>query len=198
MTDTETMLIPLEKYLKTGTHIGTKFRTKHAEKFIFKVNPDGLAILDVQQIDKRLETAGKFLAKYEPGEIVITGRRENVWRPIKAFAKVIGCKEYAGRYKAGVITNPNLNDFIEPKILIVTDPWLDKNAIHDAFETGIAIIGCIDSNNTLNNIDFAIPCNNKGDKAIGAILWVLANQYLKERGQIKKDLDIPLEKFYEE
>ena len=198
MVDKENTLIQLEKYLQAGVHIGTKYKTKHMQPFIFKVNSDGLAVLDIQKVDKRLEIAGKLLAKYKPEEIIVVGRRENAWRPIKAFAKVTGVHEFAGRYKAGVITNPILEDYIEPKIMFVADPWLDKNAIHDAILRGIPIIALVDTNNTLNKIDFPIPCNNRGDKALGTIFWVLANQYLKGRGEIKKDLDIPIERFYEE
>jgi len=198
MADKEKLLIDLEKYLQAGVHIGTKYKTKHMQPFIFKTNPDGLAVLDIKQVDKRLEIAGKFLARYAPKEIIIVGRRENAWRPIKAFAKVTGTHEFAGRYKAGVMTNPGLKDYIEPKVILVTDPWLDKNAIHDALIRGVPVIALVDTNNTLNKIDYAVPCNNRGDKALGTIFWVLANQYLKGRGEIKKDLDIPIEKFYEE
>ena len=198
MADKEKTLIDLEKYLQAGVHIGTKYKTKHMKQFIFKTNPDGLAVLDIQKVDKRLEIAGKFLAQYAPDEIVVVGRRENAWRPIKAFAKVTGVHEFAGRYKAGVITNPGLKDYIEPKVILVTDPWLDKNAIHDALLRGIPIVALVDTNNTLNKIDYAVPCNNRGDKALGTIFWILANQYLKGRGEIKKDLNIPIEKFYEE
>lgn len=198
MVEEVNLLIPLEKYLQSGVHIGTKFKTKHMAPFVYKVNPDGLAVLDVQRVDKRLALAGKFLAQYAPEDIVVVGRRENAWRPVKAFAKVTGVHEFAGRYKAGVITNPLLDDYLEPKIIVVADPWLDKNAIHDAMLRGIPVLALVDTNNTLNNIDLAVPCNNKGDKALGVVFWVLANQYLKERGEIKEDLDVPMEKFYEE
>jgi len=198
MAKEEKLLIPLEKYLQAGVHIGTKYKTKHMSPFVYKTNPDGLAIMDIQQIDKRLAIAGRFLSKYSPKEIVVVGRRENAWRPIKAFAKVTGAHEFAGRYKAGVITNPLLDDYIEPKVMVVVDPWLDKNAIHDAMLRCIPVVSLVDTNNTTNKIDLAVPCNNRGDKALGVVFWVLANQYLKERGEIKKDLDIPVEKFYEE
>ena len=198
MVEKEKLLIPLETYLQAGVHIGTKYKTKHMAPFVYKINPDGLAVLDIQRVDKRLKQAGKFLAQYAPKDIVVVGRRENAWRPVKAFAKITGVHEFAGRYKAGVITNPLLDDYIEPKVMVVADPWLDRNAIHDAMLRGIPVLALTDTNNTLNKIDFAVPCNNKGDKALGVIFWVLANQYLKERGEIKKDLDVPIEKFYEE
>ncbi len=195
----ETTLVPLEKYLTAGIHIGTKFRTKHMAQFIYKVNPNGLSVLDIQKIDSRIATAARFLSKFEPSKILVTGRRENSWQAIKAFAKVTGAREYAGRYPAGLITNPKLEGFYEPEVLVVTDPWPDKNAMHDAYIKGIPIVALVDSNNSLENIDLAIPCNNKGPKSLGLVFWLLANQYLRERGIIPKDkeLDIPVEKFVE-
>jgi len=200
MVDENNLLVPQETYLSAGVHIGTKYKTKHIAPFIYKINPDGLAILNISLCDERLRLAGKFLAQFAPEEIIVVGRRENAWRPIKAFAKVTGAKEFAGRYKAGVITNPQLKDFIEPKVMIVTDPWPDKNAIHDAMLRSIPVLALVDSNNVLNNVDFAVPCNNKGSKSLGVVYWILANQYLKERGLLQKDknLDIPIEKFYQE
>ncbi len=195
----ETVLVPSETYLSAGIHIGTKFRTKHMAQFIYKVNPNGLSVMDIQKIDNRLYIAGKFLSKYDPAKILVVGRRENSWLAIKAFAKITGVKNYAGRYPAGLITNPKLDTFYEPDVLVVTDPWPDKNAMHDAVIRGIPIIALVDSNNTLESVDLAIPCNNKGAKSLGLVFWILANQYLKERGVIPRDknLDVPVEKFYE-
>lgn len=182
--------VPVETYLSSGSHIGTKVKTKDMSRFTYKTNPNGLHILDVQVVDERIERAGKFLAKYSPDDILVVGRRENAWKPIKAFAKAVGAKSYTGRYPAGVLTNPSLKTFIEPKIILVTDPWTDKNAVHDAFLVGIPIIALCDTNNTLQNVDIAVPCNNKGAKSLGLVFWLLANYYLKERGELKgKELD---------
>jgi len=154
-------------------------------RFIYKTNPNGLHILDVQMVDDRIKLAGKFLAKYDPDEIVIVSRRENGWKPAKEFGKAIKAKFFTGRYPAGVLTNPSLKTFIEPKVMIVTDPWTDKNAVHDAVLVGLPIVALCDTNNTLQNIDIAIPCNNKGSKSLGLVYWLLANYYLKERGELK-------------
>ena len=71
----EEFLVPLEQYLKSGLHIGTKYRTKYMEPFIYKIRPDGLAILNIQEINNRIKVLAKFLALYEPEEILIVGRR---------------------------------------------------------------------------------------------------------------------------
>lgn len=194
------LLVPLDKYLSAGAHIGTKFRTKDMQPFIYKINLDGLAVLNVEKINERLALAAKMLAKYEPASIAVVGRRENSWRPIKVFAKIIGGVEFSGHYRAGTITNPQLETYFEPQIILVTDPWPDKNAVNDAIIKGIPIIALCDTNNTLNNIDLVIPCNNKGAKSLALIYWILTNEYLHEIGKLakKKDLDVPVEKFSEE
>lgn len=182
--------IDVENYLSCGTHIGTKVKTKDMSKFVYKTNPNGLHIIDVQVVDERIKKAGNFLAKYNPDEIVLVSRRENGWKPVKAFGKAIGAKYYVGRYPAGVLTNPSLKTFVEPSVMVVTDPWTDKNAVHDAMLAGIPIVALCDTNNTLQNIDVAVPCNNKGGKSLGLVYWLLANYYLQARKELKgKKLD---------
>ena len=51
------LLVPQEDYLKSGIHIGTKFKTKYMEKFIYKTRPDGLSVLNLQQIDQRIKNS---------------------------------------------------------------------------------------------------------------------------------------------
>ena len=125
-------LVPLDEYLKVGLHIGTKFRTKYMEPFIYKIRPDGLAVLNVQKINERIGLAAKFLAQYKPEDILIIGRRENGWKAIKLFSQITGIRAFAGRYPPGILTNTNLDNFIEAKIVLVTDPWPDKNVVRDA------------------------------------------------------------------
>ena len=196
----EKNLVEVDKYLSSGAHIGTKVRTESMAPYIYKVNPAGLAIMNVQLIDERLKIAAHFLARYKPEEILIIGRRENSWRPVKQFAKLTGAKFFVGRYPAGVMTNPNLETFIEPKVVLITDPWPDKNAINDAVKIGVPIVALCDSNNTTRSIDLVVPCNNKGAKSLALIYWVLANEFLHATGALPKtkDISIPQEEFMEQ
>ena len=182
----EQLLVSLDDYLKVGIHIGTKFRTKFMSKFIYKVRPDGLAVLNVQEINDRLKMASNMLSQYSPEEILILCRRENGWDAVKMFSKLTGIKSFAGRYPPGILTNPNLDSFIEAKIILVADPWPDRNAINDAANLGIPVIALCDTNNEANFIDLVIPCNNKGKKSLGLVFWVLCKEYLKNRKMIKK------------
>lgn len=192
MTNEQELLVPLDDYLKAGIHIGTKFRTKYMEPFIYKVRYDGLSVLNVQKIDERLGLASKFLAQYAPEEILVICRRENGWKAVQLFSKMTGVRVYAGRYPPGILTNPQLEEFLEAKILLVVDPWPDKNAIKDSLKIGVPVIALCDTNNTANNVELVIPCNNKGKKSLGLIFWVLTKEYMKLRGLIKKDTELSI------
>lgn len=190
MTDNEKLLVPIEKYLKAGIHIGTKFKTKYMSNFIYKTRPDGLFVLNLQKIDERLAMAGKFLSQFEPEDVLIACRRENGWRPIKMFGKITGAKIFAGRYPPGLLTNPNLDNFTEVKVVLVVDPWPDRNVIRDAFKAGVPVVALCDTNNQTNNIDLVLPCNNKGRKSLGVTFYILAREYLKNRGLLKEGQEL--------
>ena len=196
----EKFLVPTDEYLKSGIHIGTKFKTRYMEKFIYKTRPDGLSVLNLQRIDERIAIAARFLATYNPEDIMVVGRRESAWKPITKFGKVIGAKVYAGRYPPGILTNPGLDNYIEVKVLLVVDLWPDRNAVMDCLKIGIPVVAICDTNNQSNNIDLVIPGNNKGKKSLGLFFWILAKEYLRARGIIKNDKDFKekLEDFTEE
>jgi small subunit ribosomal protein S2 len=188
MTD-QSLLVPTEEYLKSGIHIGTKFKTKYMEKFIYKTRPDGLTVLNIQQIDERIRLAADMLSRYAPEDIVVISRRENGWKAVKQFGKMTGAKIFAGRYTPGLMTNPSLRNFLEAKIVMVIDAWPDKNAVMDAYKVGIPVIALCDTNNNANYMDLVVPCNNKGKKSLGILFLILTQRYLLNRHMIKKPED---------
>jgi small subunit ribosomal protein S2 len=200
MSKEESFLVAQDLYLKSGIHIGTKFRTKYMSKFIYKTRPDGLSVLNLQKIDERIKNSINLLAQFAPEDILIVSRRENGWKSVKAFGKVIGCKIFAGRYPPGILTNSALEDFIEPNIILVTDPWPDRNVVDDAIKVGIPVIALCDTNNQSNNIDLVVPCNNKGKKSLGLFFWLVAREYLTKRGLIAnpEEMKETLEDFSDE
>lgn len=193
---TEQFLVPQDTYLKAGIHIGTKFKTKHMEQFIYKTRPDGLSVLNLQKIDERIGILGKFLANYKPQEILIVSRRENGWKAVKKFGEVVGSKIFAGRYPPGILTNPGLINFIEVKVVLVTDSWPDRNVVADALKIGIPVIALCDTNNQSNRIDLVVPCNNKGKKSLGLFFYILAREYMKNTGR-EKDFTSTIDDFTE-
>jgi small subunit ribosomal protein S2 len=185
------LLVPNEEYLKSGIHIGTKFKTKYMKEFIYKTRPDGLSVLNIEEIDQRIRQAAKFLSNYDPSDILVVSRRENGWPGVKKMEELMGVKTFAGRYPPGVMTNPNLKNFVEAKILLITDPWPDRNAINDALKIGIPVIAMCDTNNAANNIDFVIPCNNKGKKSLGILFYLLTKELMELKGLHNKGQAFP-------
>lgn len=198
--NTENQLVDTETYLKSGIHIGTKFKTKYMEKFIYKTRPDGLSILDIAAIDERLRVLGSFVSNYNPEDILVVSRRENGWRPLRMLEKFTGIRIHAGRYSPGMLTNPQLDKYTNVKLLIVTDSWPDRNAVKDALRVGIPVVALCDTNNQANNLDLVIPCNNKGKKSLALVFYTLAVQYLQNRGEISsaEELGATLEEFADE
>jgi small subunit ribosomal protein S2 len=71
---------------------------------------------------------------------------------------------------------------MEPEVLFVTDPAADAQALSEAVSTGLPIVGICDANNTLRNVDLALPANNKGRRSLSLIYWLLAREILTARG----------------
>ena len=196
----EKFLVPRDVYLKSGIHIGTKFRTKYMEQFIYKTRPDGLSVLNLQKIDERIRVAASFLAQYDQKDILVISRRENGWKAVELFGKLTGVRFFAGRYPPGILTNPNLEEYTEAKIVFVVDAWPDRNAVIDAVKVGIPVIALCDTNNQSNFIDFVVPCNNKGKKSLGLLFYILTKEFLRLKGKLQEgeELKEKLEDFTEE
>ncbi len=186
------LLIPSDSYLSNGVHIGIKSKSKDMNDFIFKIRPDGLVIFNIQKIDERLRTIIKFLSKFSPDEILIVSKRENGKKPLEMLSHATGIKTIVGRYLPGTMTNPNNDYFIEPKVVIITNTWYDKQALADAVKSGAVIISLCNSNCVRKNIDIILPCNNRGRKSLSLIYWLIAREYAKARGL---EFNYSLEKF---
>jgi small subunit ribosomal protein S2 len=176
------LLIPVEDYLAAGVHIGTQQKTKSMERFIHRVRTDGLYVLDVSRTDQRIRTAASFLANYDPEQILVASSRQYGRFPAEKFADAVGARARTGRFIPGTLTNPKYDGYIEPDVVVVTDPIGDSQAVKEAITVGIPVIAMCDSNNTTSNVDLVIPTNNKGRKALSVVYWLLANETLDRRG----------------
>jgi len=177
------LLIPRQEYLATGIHIGMKQKTKDMKEFIYKIRPDGLAILNLKKTDNRIRIASKFLSQMK--NILIASRKQIHNNAVKKFAEIVGGKAIVGRFIPGILTNPSLEDFYEADVVFILDPVSDIRAMEEAVKARVPIVAICNTGNETKYVDLVIPANNKAKKSIALVLWLLAREIQKERGVIK-------------
>ena len=174
-------LVAVEEYLAAGVHIGTQQKSKDMKRFIYRVRGDGLYILDIRETDARIKTAARFLSQYDPPKILVVTSRQYGQYPARKFAETVGGTAATGRFIPGMLTNQNLNGYMEPEVVVVTDPIGDSQAIKEAVQSGIPIVALCDTNNMTSYIDLVIPTNNKGRKALSMVYYLLTREMLRLR-----------------
>ncbi|MFG1460352.1 MAG: 30S ribosomal protein S2 [Thermoplasmataceae archaeon] len=194
---TEPLLIPDDEYQKSGIHIGTQVKSRDMQEYIYKIRNDGLYILDINKTNHKLIVAGKMLAHLEPSQVLVVAQRQYAFRPVSKFSEITGVKAIVGRFVPGTLTNPQLDTYTEARVIVVTDPLADIQAIREAIRVGIPIVALCDANNKTDYIDLVIPTNNKGRRSLAVIYWLLAREILKNRGAIKEysEFKNPIEDF---
>jgi small subunit ribosomal protein S2 len=186
------LLMPRDTLLSAGIHIGTRMKTGDMEQFIYRVRPDGLFVLDVKKTDDRIRVAAKFLARFEPAKTAAAAGRLYAQEPVSKFCQVTGATAIVGRFIPGLLSNPLYPNRIEPEVLIVSDPRADFQAVKEAGAIGIPVVALCSTDNEFVGVDYVIPTNNKGRRALAVIYWLLARQILKERGELAADKELPL------
>jgi small subunit ribosomal protein S2 len=185
-------LVPEDQYLSCGIHIGTQQKNADMEEFIYRVRNDGLFVLDVKKTDERLRAAAKMIARYSPDKVLFVSARQYGQKPIRMLAKHTGAIAIAGRFMPGTLTNPQTSQFIEPELIVLTDPAGDAQSMREALNVGIPIIALADTNNETRNVDVVIPTNNKGRRSLALVYWVLTREILKAQGKLGSDADFTL------
>ena len=191
------LLIDRESYLAAGVHIGTKLKTKYTEPWIYRTTSYGLFVININATDSRLRIAAKFLARFDPSKILVCSVRRYGRQPIRKFAEVIGAKSMDRRFIPGILTNPMIDEYFEADCVIIIDPHADKQALQEAKLARIPVVSLIDTDDTLDGVDLAIPTNNRGRKALSLIMYLLARQIQREKGVIPPngEFNVGIEEF---
>jgi small subunit ribosomal protein S2 len=179
----------LEKMiLSTGIRVGTPVKTKFMAPFIVKANPEGLYILDISKTLARVDVAAKFIGRATNiSKVAVTSAREYGKTPVEKFCELTGATQILGRFMPGTFTNPSLPNYMEPEIVVVTDPQADQQAVLESTRAGVPVIAIANSDNVTAKVDLVIPANNRGRKALATVYWLLTREVLKKQGEIKSD-----------
>jgi len=179
----EEMLVPLEEYVKAGIYLGTRVVTPDMRPFVYRRRADGLAIFNTDLIDEKLKEAAEYLARFDPEDVIVVCKREAGWRAVEKFAELTGIRAFTKKYPAGILTNTSLPNFFENELTIVSDAWVDKNALKDTLKVNKNVLMICDTNNFSKGASQIILGNNKSPRSLGLIYYLLTREYLKARGE---------------
>src|SRR3990172_9244296 len=176
------MLVPLDEYVKAGIYLGTRVVTPEMRPFVYRRRADGLAIFNTDTIDEKMKEGIEFLSKFAPEDVILVCKRQAGWRAAEKFSEITGIRVFTKKYPAGILTNKILSNFFENELTIITDQWVDKNALNDTLTVHKKVLMICDTNNFAHGADKIIIGNNKSPKSLGLIFYLLARGYCKARG----------------
>ena len=182
-------LTPKEEDIKmliiAGCQYGGKKITKQMKKYVYTVRKDGIAIFDVNKIYEKIQVAARIIASVDPDSVICVSSKEAGQRAVYKFGHFTKTQTVTGRWSPGMLTNQTTKKFVEPRLLIVTDPRTDYNALLESSYVNIPVIAICNTDNMLKYVDCAIPCNNRHPKSV-AMIWYLLTKAVLE---IKKDTE---------
>jgi len=184
-TDEEIQLL-----LSAQCHIGGKNCDKQMESYVWKRRSDGIHIINIGKTWEKLVFAARVIAAVEnPNDVCVISSRTYGHRAVLKYAANTGAQAIAGRFTPGNFTNYITRSFKEPRLIVVTDPRFDHQAIREASYVNIPVIAFCDTDAPLKFVDVAIPTNNKARHSVGLMWWLLAREVLRLRGTIPRTPD---------
>lgn len=174
--------------LMASVHIGSKNVDYQMKQYIYKKRSDtGVCIIDLHKTWEKMVLAARVLVAIEnPKDIAAISNRVFGQRAVLKFASHIGASGMAGRYTPGTFTNQIQKAFVEPRVLVVTDPREDHQPVKEASYVNVPTIALCNTDTPLRYVDIAIPCNNSSVQSIGLMWWFLAREVLRMRGTIMR------------
>ena len=173
----------IKNLIIAGCHLGGKKITKQMRKYVYTVRKDGIAIFDVKKKKKKIQVAARIIASVDPDSVISVSSREAGQRAVYKFGHFTKTQAVTGRWSPGMLTNKTTKKYVEPRLLIVSDPRTDYNAILESSYVNLPVIAICNSDNMLKYVDCAIPCNNRNNYSI-AMIWYLLTKAVLE---IKKE-----------
>lgn len=178
----------MSKLVIANVHIGTTNVDQKMKEYVWKKRADGVNIINLGKFWEKLMLAAQIIASVENlQDVVVICSRQDGQRAALKFSEYANTQVIAGRYTPGTFTNQITKQYKEPRLVIVTDPRLDFQAIKESSLVNIPVIAICDTDASLKYVDVAIPANNKTTHSIGLVYWLLTREVLRLKGAITRD-----------
>ncbi|EJW04543.1 ribosomal protein S2 [Edhazardia aedis USNM 41457] len=181
-------------------HLGGKKVTRQCENYVYAVRPeDGIHIIDINlQWEKIILAARAICAIPNPQDIIVCSSREYGRKAVLRFCEYTGCTPYVGRFIPGMFTNPQIRKIKEPRLVVVADPFTDKQTVYEAGFVNTPCVAFCNTDNDLDYVDIAIPMNNRSLNAIGAGFCILAKvvKFMRGEAGLTDNLKFEIERYF--
>lgn len=185
MSEQENIRSISDKMEAAGVRVGTAVRTTFMQKYTEGEFGGTVYSFNIGITLDRIRIAAKMISRVEPEKLIVCSGRANTRTPIERFCELTGAKKILSRFMPGTLTNPSLPYYIEPSLVLISDPAVDSQAVTEATNAGIPVIGMSNTDNITSKIDLVIPTNNRGRQSLAAAYWMLTRQVLVTRGDIE-------------
>jgi len=129
------------KLLICDSHIGANRCNYQMEQYIWKRRSDGVYLINIRKTWEKLLLAARAIAAVEnPADVCVISSRPISQRGLLKFAAHTGATPICGRFTPGSLTNQFTKNFKEPRLIIVSDPLYDHQAVTESSYVNIPVI----------------------------------------------------------
>lgn len=153
----------IQKMLVCRTHLGTVNADHRMKRYVFRRTQDGIHLIDLGKTWEKIMVAARVIVAIEnPEDIMVISQRPYGSRAVLKFSQHVGTQPHPGRWTPGTLTNYITKKFAEPRLLIVTDPRTDSQAVLEASYANIPVIALCDTDSPFGAHRFGHPVQQQG------------------------------------